>query len=856
MKNLNPRFGLHIFATLAICLCNLVGFGGATEGVHASESPTGRRTTDRNADLIDALVDANLPNEALRICERELAGSTRGTPAFAAWSIRLSAVFLHQAQEAGPESDAAWIAADRPLREALSGYEDQPAALWLEFQQQIVNLGRMQCWGMKVLGNPTDQESQQQLMELSRATLQALKELDTKLEDWIPLASSGRLEQKLAASDLQTLQQSVRRKMLEGLLLQIDALDANSDDALALATSAEIAAKKLGESIALSDPSREAVERMLAEAYRRGKKPGQALRVLQQWLQQQGNIEPESLAQLILSHLDLEQWDDAENLLRKYYGDIPENALHSVAMDLARLRFLLRPNNDANTKATIVTGWVDAIGRRGGLFAKRRAETELLRSMRLDPNSGNLTVLTAQAGQLLRAGDQESTRQAAQLYLQATELAVQQGLNDQAFPLGVSAAAASIQAGDIVEGTQWLAQIAVKFPREEKAADLHFEAARQLGERIQSRSPNASIDAATDQQLLLETLERRLLDQLRYWPKAESTRTAQLWLLKLLEASKRYGEAASVALQLTGISVEWEKDIQNSSRLWQLAMLQASEVEERSEIALIGVTKLLELLESIKGAAQENTTAPLPANEDLEKATQSAMTEANLLAALGLDLNALRQNWITPENDVLKNPTVGFANDLRRVRIEPITPDAVALNPPIPTLAPEATQVIVDLAVARLHADAMLAPSNRNRLGRAILRVATGSPTSTQSQLVMRADALAWTGDWRKSVEQLEALASESKRKGEVIRHIAELLVTVSDSEAQKLSLEYWNKLSLGLPKGSREWYEAKLATALAMQASGDKEGAAKLARYVLLTQSPQDESLKKQFQAVASPLP
>lgn len=197
---------------------------------------------------------------------------------------------------------------------------------------------------------------------------------------------------------------------------------------------------------------------------------------------------------------------------------------------------------------------------------------------------------------------------------------------------------------------------------------------------------------------------------------------------------------------------------------------------------------------------------------------------------------------------------------MRRVRLEPITPDAVALNPPVlpPTAEtiPEATQVIVDLAVERLHADAQQAPANRNRLGRAILRVATGSPTSGHNQLLVRADALAWTGDWRKAVEQLDSLAAGANRKGDIIRHIAALLGTVAEPDAQKLSLDYWNKLALGLPKGSREWYEAKLATALAMQGSGDKDGAAKLARFVLLTQAPQDESLKKQFQAIASPQP
>ncbi len=69
----------------------------------------------------------------------------------------------------------------------------------------------------------------------------------------------------------------------------------------------------------------------------------------------------------------------AQARLAAFYGDATETAPRSIEMDLARLDFLMRSDRGSEVGA-----WLDVIERRGGAYARRRAEAISLASLRCD----------------------------------------------------------------------------------------------------------------------------------------------------------------------------------------------------------------------------------------------------------------------------------------------------------------------------------------------------------------------------------------------------------------------------------------------------------------------------------------
>ena len=127
---------LAILMIAGVCVC-------------AAESPTGRRSTDREADLIDALVDEGMAKEAEAICERSITAAERGLPNHAMWSIRLSAVRAAILREQASEDPDAWQRAGEPVRSLLQSYGNEPFAEWLRLQSLLVELSHGEVLAMR-----------------------------------------------------------------------------------------------------------------------------------------------------------------------------------------------------------------------------------------------------------------------------------------------------------------------------------------------------------------------------------------------------------------------------------------------------------------------------------------------------------------------------------------------------------------------------------------------------------------------------------------------------------------------------------------------------------------------------------
>lgn len=785
----------------------------------AAESPTGRRTTDRNADLIAALIDEGQLGVAEAICQRHLAAAPVGTPDNAAWSIRLSSVRVAGLLAAGVDEDEAWISAREPLERALSGYETSAVAPWLRLQRLLVDLARSENRGMRFLANPADTATRDAMLEGLRATIAGLRELDTGLAEIIPLADAGRLPQAAAAADLIRLQQVIRRRVVEALLLRGDAYPEGSDDALAAATEAEQAAEALLQSTAADAAAREAAVRMRAEAKRRSGDPGAAVALLQSFLQQAGSPEPSTIAEIVLAELERGNRQEAARWLDAFYGARPAAAPRSVEMDLARLRYLTHDGDAAADRAEIAA-WIEQIGHRNGPYARRRAETEMLRVVRVQPSEGNATLMAARAGELLRSGRPQDAAEAAHLLAEAS-LAAQRDNPAEAFRLGVQAGAVLVKLGRHAEAARQFAEMATRMAEQPRAAAVHFEAARQQAKHVAAAPPEDAAAAS-------EVVERLLEDQLRYWPESEQAIAARLWLLKIHEAAKDYERAAEVALRLPNQAVEWPAAIRQAGRLWRQALAATDDPRQRQETAARALTALAAVAEPHAAIAGE---------------------ERNLIAAVTLERDALQGNWVQSPPPDEEDSLGDFAGDLYRVRLASVDPGGVALS--APDVADRDT--IVDLALQRLRDDAADHPADRERLARSMLRIIEGAGSGGTAREFLHAEALALSGDWKEAAERIERIAEGPPRQPAALRRGARLLGSLDDPQAKGRAIEIWNRLSSGLPKGSDGWHEAKLAAIELTAARGDASEAAKLARFVLLTQPPNDPTLKAAYQRWSS---
>lgn len=785
----------------------------------AAESPTGRRTTDRNADLIAALIDQGQYGVAEAICQRHLAVAPGGTPENAAWSIRLSSVRIAGLLAAGVDEDEAWRAAREPLERALSGYESSALAPWLQLQRLLVELARSESRGMRFLANPADTATRDAMLEGLRGAIAGLRELDARLAEMIPLVNAGRLPEAAAAADLIRLQQTVRHRVVEALLLRGDAYPPGSDDALAAATEAEQAAESLLQSSAADATAREAAVRMRAEARRRSGDPGAAVALLQSFLQENGSVEPATIAELVLAELEQGHREEAAQWLDAFYGERPAAAPRSLEMDLARLRYLTHDAEAAATRGEIAA-WIEQIGHRNGAYARRRAETEMLQVVRVEPSEGNATLMAARAGELLRSGRPQGAAEAAHLLAEAS-LAAERDDPAEAFRLGVQSGAVLVKLGRHAEAARQFAAVATRMADQPHAAAVHFEAARQQAKHLAAAPPEQAAAAS-------EAVERMLEDQLRRWPESEEAIAARLWLIRIREAAGEFARAAEVALRLPTGAVEWPAAIRQAGRLWRQALAASDDPRQRQETASQALAALARVAQPHAAIAAE---------------------ERNLIAAVTLDREPLQANWVQspPADD--EDALGDFAADLHRVRLGSVDPRGIALSvPDVPD-----RETIVYLALQRLRDDAAAYPAERERLGRSMLRIIEGAGSGGPAREFLEAEAMALSGDWRAAAERIERIAEGPPRQPAALRRGAQLLGSLDDPQAKERAIEIWSRLSAGLPKGSDGWHEAKLATIELMAARGDASEAAKLARFVLLTQPPADPTLKAAYQRWSS---
>ena len=484
--------------------------------------------------------------------------------------------------------------------------------------------------------------------------------------------------------------------------------------------------------------------------------------------------------------LDLAQqrYQSAAERLKGYFGDDPESAPRSIEMDLARFEFLLRAESGRGSGS-----WLEAIQRRGGDYARRRAEAVALSLLGRSATSNDTidpAIVAAQGQDYLRRGDPQ---RAAELLAAAARAETNQ---DRAVRRAAEAAAAFGVEKRYQQAAAVLAEIAVANPDAQQAAAAHLQAAVLIA----SHAPQQAGE-----------LESMLRSNLKQWPDADTALGARRWLQKILAAQDRQVEAAEVASDVSpdGIDDETLEGIEKQwRRVFRKAPSRGAEVSRR----------FLEAFE------------PLLANRD-------AQSRFVWLAALLVDRGQLSQiKFASPAQS--SDPFAAALVEFRRSGA-----DSQALQSPPPE--------VIDDATERLMRDGRENAAQRP----SVARVIEGWPGNDQPSLD-RAERLVWLGRTSDAIALVNQVIQADPLSADVTRQSARLLQQSRDPAAIDEAIRLWDQLASGAPRGSSLWHEAKLAAISALRQSGKVDEARRRTGYLLLTMPTMDQRTRDQYEALS----
>lgn len=534
---------------------------------------------------------------------------------------------------------------------------------------------------------------------------------------------------------------------------------------------------------------------------------------------------PEELAFIVRIDLAQHQWKAAAEKLQQFFGDSPEAAPRSAAMDLARLQFLIsHPQRETN--GVEIGQWLDAIEKRDGTTARRNAETMLARSRefrssdsptKLKPRSIDPRVLRADARYYLRVG---KTLPAAVLFARA---AVDDSDENRSIDSAVRSAAILQDESKHSAASQLLRQIAVRHTDNEVAPTLMLQAASLLSdaERLETE-PAATPKRVTAHDVLVE-----LLDQ---WPASAVAATARDTLIGMAQASGRSVEAAELATELP--AGHWSESTATRCReLWQQAIVPPRSKppchwdDEPCQGAK--EKRLNVLLQRMRAAFAAMETNPIAEQTRhactilLDDISESPQTEQPLVRA---------EQEI---NDV-------FFQQLAKQRLGPHSQSQTQRHPALEN------ERLRDTVVWRLNRDLAKHPTLYRSSASYLLALTEADENiDPQSHLQW----LIWSGQVELGLREMRSNLATSNRPGDLLAAVASALADSTDSDDLTLAADLWNELARGIPLSHTSHGRAKVASIVCQWRSGDQSGARSAAELLLLTHPPSDESLRGRLQ-------
>jgi hypothetical protein len=510
-----------------------------------------RSTSDRDHDLVHALIDHQRFDEAIVLCQQSASGSDRASDESARWAIQNSRVLV--ARQMGTDRfDASDVElAARPATELLSTYPEHQRKEFLLAQAWMVRrsaaVHRVLRAAIAVDNDPARDEATKMLLRTT-TDLESLIASVAETRSLLERSADDRPHALLA--DLARLQQELQVESVALSLLQCELFPAGSEDLIAAATRAEEFADQAIARLPSDTKARQEVERLRVEAILRARQYDRADLELSRLLKNLKDLaqpmDPRWSALRIRLDLAQDRLPQAASRLDEYYGNSPESAPRSTEMDLARLEFLLRTDPGQGTG-----DWLRTIESRGGAYAIRRAEalaiTLVGRASSMQRPTLDPSIVAAQGQDYLRRGE---PGRAGELLTAAAEAETDP---ERAMERATQAAAAFQQAERYREASAVLAETALANPTARQASAAHLQAAVFVAQH----------DAQAAQKL--ESMLRLNLEQ---WPTEAPAIAVRDWLRQLLVGQQRLVEAAetvaSVAPEQITPSV---LDCSRSSRL-------------------------------------------------------------------------------------------------------------------------------------------------------------------------------------------------------------------------------------------------------------------------------------------------
>ena len=439
-----------------------------------------------------------------------------------------------------------------------------------------------------------------------------------------------------------------------------------------------------------------------------------------------------------------------------------------------------------------VSDWLDSIERRHGAYARRRAEAISLSNMKSGSKSTSAGHLDPS---IVAAQGKEWLRRdnpvrAGELLSAAARA---ESNPSRAITRASEAAAALVKAKQSKDAATIMAEIAIKNSTAQSASAAHLQASVLLAK---AKVPDA---AKQIESLLLQTSET--------WPKSDSAAKAQTWLLEILKRQKRDLDAAEMATAFLKHNAEAQKVDEAMQRWIRIA------TESDPETATIVLQKFDVAFRTL----QEN-----PAISKRYIPTAIYLADVASLGNL--------PTTFTAENQADK-----FAGELLDFRRGNTT-----------TLA-KAPENQLAAARWRLMRDGDQDPTTRRKIANLLK---TWGSDSLQDE----ATILVWNGEIDQAVERISKAASGSNNAGEIWRDFAKTLASADSPACRAEAIKIWDRLASGLPKGSQAWHDAKLAAIDLLVLQGEKQESMRRAKYILLTNAPQQPSLLQRYESASQP--
>ena len=749
-----------------------------------------RSVNDFELDTVRQLVKKQRYEEAIELCESKINESPNLSLISARWAVEYSRLLVAQQCQEPIFDDASFEQAIAPVTKILDAYPLHPYGLFLKSQIHQAAKEKLLYFVTRCLASPLNSElndaATRQSVQLSEAIIRLIDEIQTARSRSNQVNGDG---ESPSTEDLNRLQQGLRVDLVSIALYQTDLMDHDSDEMIAAASQAEKLAMEAIATLPTGSLARSEVLRLRLEALMRMKQVDTATDILRSAKEQNVFKDTAQWRSLMIRLLIARGQDlQARDELVSWYQRPLESMIRGeVVSDVAAIELDLALLQFFLSFGTQerITACLSWIEDRGGSYARMRADALSLNHLKKQPRSETNPIIVAARGRQLVRNGQ--LEEGAEVLSVAASLL---GDPDQGVDYAVEAAAVFSALKNTERAGHVLRDYTMIHAAGKKASNANLQALILL-----SKAETTNFDRMQDY----------LQEHLATWPNSDSAREAGVWLYKLKRDSGELKEAA-IIISGTCSSPPLPREIERIENAWH-------ELIVDPRVSWASKSQCLKQV-----LADKNVPALL--GESFRKLSL-VMLQSNDLQTLGaqrVDVfeNAVRQLLIHGTKD----PHLGEPTEKWKISFW-----------------------LSDLSLRLIdHADQK--PPVRETVAQALL-----SWDSLDLDPVEKAKCLIWTKQYKQAnqllVDWIRLDPADIKRA----TLSAELLALCEEQDLLLRSADLWMMVSTGLPKGSAQWHEAKLASLKVLRKAGKQDAAKKQANYLLLTAPGLTDMLRSEYQ-------